>query len=308
MTSISVPQDIIETIIDEFQDDTKALQACALVSSAFCARSQNHIYSRMKLNIYEGARIIQLSNTLSIHPHIALYVRHLTIVMDGYNYPESFLGIIRMFTHIQSLKFGLASEEWDRFPGELTSAILDLLSFPRLRDLSISDLDNFPYLNAFRRCSRLEVLKLDDVYPPDTDEDTDTETSAGHSTDHTSDDQSNDPIPIHHGSGNCTDNDVNASIDGQFDSAKLAPVDSAVQHAKLDNLVIVISGDTSLGCQLLQSLIAPDALPGLPSLRRFSIETLGRIDQTDAVQDLLDITANSLQELSLSVNAPCTYI
>jgi hypothetical protein len=135
MTPTSVPQDIIETIIDELRDDLRTLTTCALVSHTFRPQSQKHIFSRITLLIYRNRRIQQINDILSIHPELALYVRHLRISL-GRTPDHTLARTVRMLTQIRSLHFGWlgSSVGWEKYPVDVKSAILDLFYLPRSRE------------------------------------------------------------------------------------------------------------------------------------------------------------------------------
>ncbi|KAK0199196.1 hypothetical protein DFS33DRAFT_813655 [Desarmillaria ectypa] len=89
-----IPQELIDAIIDCNHDDNKALRACTLVSRAFVASSQLHLFSRIKLILsnspardatpwkLSGHTFERFHIMISVSPHIAHLVTTLEVYFD----------------------------------------------------------------------------------------------------------------------------------------------------------------------------------------------------------------------------------
>ncbi|KAJ7491198.1 hypothetical protein FB451DRAFT_1389924 [Mycena latifolia] len=79
-----VPQELIDIIVDDIQDDSATLKICSYVSPAFRRSSQRHIFSRIRLlPPWSANRPIpckKFYELLLSAPHLASYVRFLEII------------------------------------------------------------------------------------------------------------------------------------------------------------------------------------------------------------------------------------
>ncbi|KAJ7237529.1 hypothetical protein B0H12DRAFT_1138627 [Mycena haematopus] len=79
MASVSdLPQELVDKIISEFEDDEANLRVCALISRVFVPCSQHHLFSSVRLtrsNLYAFRTLVESS------PAIAAYVRRVDLPM-----------------------------------------------------------------------------------------------------------------------------------------------------------------------------------------------------------------------------------
>ncbi|KAK0196197.1 hypothetical protein F5146DRAFT_319546 [Armillaria mellea] len=121
-SSISIPQELIEYIIDFLYDDIPTIRRCALVSCAFLPRSRYHIYSNVfivhtaELHLfrkqYAGQlyRSPKLLGLLVRRPHIARLVTkfgmHAMSVPLFYEFMDtSFISIISLLPNLSHIEF-----------------------------------------------------------------------------------------------------------------------------------------------------------------------------------------------------------
>jgi hypothetical protein len=71
---MDLPQELVDKIVSEFQDDPPSLRTCALISPAFVPWSRMHLFSTVRLiarNVYAFRALVESS------PDVASYVRRL---------------------------------------------------------------------------------------------------------------------------------------------------------------------------------------------------------------------------------------
>lgn len=87
----TVPIELLDAMIDLVSDDPVTLKACALASRSTLRTAQRHLFAAVQLdpptiNAYHQHpnSCDKFHNLISVSPHLATYVRHLSIV-DGYH-------------------------------------------------------------------------------------------------------------------------------------------------------------------------------------------------------------------------------
>jgi hypothetical protein len=78
--SAQIPQDIIDTIIDELKDDNYTLKSCSTVSHSFLRPSRRNIFS--VIHLCDGPKQIK-HDLLSSVSGISLFIRGLNVVVDN---------------------------------------------------------------------------------------------------------------------------------------------------------------------------------------------------------------------------------
>ncbi|KAK0211659.1 hypothetical protein IW262DRAFT_352699 [Armillaria fumosa] len=82
MPQFSAPQELIDTIIDELQDDYLSLTSCSLVSRSFSFQTRPHLFRHIDL---AGGPLSAKFHQLTLSsPHIPTYVKDLTIFDNAF--------------------------------------------------------------------------------------------------------------------------------------------------------------------------------------------------------------------------------
>ncbi|KAK0211304.1 hypothetical protein DFS33DRAFT_370174 [Desarmillaria ectypa] len=82
MSQFSAPQELIDTIIDELQDDYLSLMSCSLVSRSFSFQTRPHLFRHIDL---AGGPLSAKFHQLTLSsPHIPGYVKDLTIFDNAF--------------------------------------------------------------------------------------------------------------------------------------------------------------------------------------------------------------------------------
>lgn len=172
LNPLYIPQDVINSIVNELQDDKQTLSRCSLAAHAFCEPCQRHLYSRIDLDNHADDGNQKLEEILTEYPHIQFYIRHLRLrlisrygrVRDEGALPEilHMLPRVRSFSLSHGITTGLL--HFGTLSQSLKASIFDLLQYGQLTRVELSHLQEFP-IYYFSQCSQLRELSLSDVNP-----------------------------------------------------------------------------------------------------------------------------------------------
>ncbi|KAJ6555203.1 hypothetical protein DFH09DRAFT_1318388 [Mycena vulgaris] len=157
-----VPQEIIDAIVDNVED-VATFKACSLVCWAFVPASRTHIFRAVSLDMLNDAPH-KIYAMLLRSPHIALYVRDLTIYRSHdtnmWMQPDSPLpAVLSMLPHIQRFSIFGCWGDWHDVPTPLAAAILRVLALPKLDRLHVLTAANVPPV-FLQRALSVRVLSL----------------------------------------------------------------------------------------------------------------------------------------------------
>ncbi|KAJ7613205.1 hypothetical protein FB45DRAFT_939141 [Roridomyces roridus] len=175
----SIPHELVASIVDELQHDRGSLKSCSTVSSSFCPPSQRHLFRSMWLhrenwkhytptqralqagNSVPSGTIKGAFNLLSESPHLAAYVRDLTVDLpDSADEDAPLEHILRTAANLERfVVFGLAAR-WMEIPPVLESALLDVFARPTLNGLHFLHLHGIPTRVIHRALTSLKVLSF----------------------------------------------------------------------------------------------------------------------------------------------------
>ncbi|KAJ7735787.1 hypothetical protein B0H16DRAFT_1892202 [Mycena metata] len=129
---ISLPQELVDAIIDQV-DDNLTLKSCALVSGSFLSSAQRKLFRAIQ--IFDTQKSLpDHSHFLSESPHIAFYIRDLTIRSD----PDDHTALIHIFAVARNVeRFNLILAEMPNENPGFMPALVDYLSRPTLRFLGL---------------------------------------------------------------------------------------------------------------------------------------------------------------------------
>ncbi|KAK0479524.1 hypothetical protein IW261DRAFT_1564173 [Armillaria novae-zelandiae] len=150
-----LPQELIDVILDYLYNDDPSLRACALVSSSWSGRSQQHLFARITLagRPWPDKPKSRTAAELFLHlieraPHIPRVVRHLQIIEGDIFECDRWLGrsipvldrILPALTKLRTLHIDFSGVLWSDIPGIHTS----FLSASKLPDLHKVTMTSFP--------------------------------------------------------------------------------------------------------------------------------------------------------------------
>ncbi|KAJ7468793.1 hypothetical protein FB451DRAFT_1257333 [Mycena latifolia] len=176
----SIPLDLIAAIVDELKHDRTSLKACSLAAAAFCPPGQRHLFRTMWLHVehwgirsrnftpsYSGERrtpsgtIQKISALLSESPHLATYVRHLTIELPTSPDEETLLEhTLQTVRNLETLAISGNLVLWNSLSPPLASTILEVMARPALNRLHLWGIQNVPANAIFRALSSMAVLSI----------------------------------------------------------------------------------------------------------------------------------------------------
>ncbi|KAK0502718.1 hypothetical protein EDD18DRAFT_603972 [Armillaria luteobubalina] len=124
-----LPQEIIDQITDELQEDFSTLKACALVSRPWKESSQRHIFSDIFFEAPPESLPLETSPCYTFHrllitsPHLGRHVRHLEICDEGRTSDstrrwllasvEILMSVISLLTCLSSVDISFSGLWWE---------------------------------------------------------------------------------------------------------------------------------------------------------------------------------------------------
>ncbi|KAJ7282525.1 hypothetical protein C8J57DRAFT_1295617 [Mycena rebaudengoi] len=193
---VSFPQELVETIIDAVHTShgKKSLRACALASKALLVASQRCLFRSISLgksptqvsrNKIPKARnenlgrndllIAEVVNLFTSSPHLATYVRSLSISMmeiNGVLILAHLTCLFAILPNVERLQFDAANRSWTSLPPTLTSSLSDFVRRPSLQSLALVGLKDLSsplllrWLLSVREVSFTNVAILRDTEAP----------------------------------------------------------------------------------------------------------------------------------------------
>ncbi|KAF8072314.1 hypothetical protein FPV67DRAFT_1484896 [Lyophyllum atratum] len=160
MISAHMPQDIVDSIIDQFSlpTDISTLRQCALVSRSCLRPARKRLFSEISLShrsMRNGKQCQRLCEVVSDHPNILNYIKKLRIVEavgsdhGETDYSEHISRLLEMFnehSNLQEMRFlntRISSGDNHLLPPRLGQAILRLTQVPSLHTFIF-----FPWCNC----------------------------------------------------------------------------------------------------------------------------------------------------------------
>ncbi|KAJ3517230.1 hypothetical protein NLJ89_g641 [Agrocybe chaxingu] len=160
MSSIVLPPELIETIVDEvgLLRDRGTLKACSLVSLAFTFPAQRHLFRAVDLDnhIPRKKAYQRFHRLLAAKPQLGAYVRELRLgddseddfgsgkswIVQAKTLPRT-LGLLPRLEAF-TLTFNAEQTDWKAIPAETRSAIGHLFRLPSLQAVSLEFIKAFP--------------------------------------------------------------------------------------------------------------------------------------------------------------------
>ena len=141
VSSVVIPQDIIDSIIEAVGDDTRLLKICSLVSSEFLLPSRKHLFS--KISLHSGKTREGLHQFLVENPVFQLFVR--TIHVDFDYESHLLISTLRLpFCFLESFSISALWEdhlEWNDFSSELKDTFSTIIHSSTLKTLHFTSID-----------------------------------------------------------------------------------------------------------------------------------------------------------------------
>ncbi|KAJ7100860.1 hypothetical protein B0H15DRAFT_817521 [Mycena belliarum] len=152
------PQELIDAIIDKIPYSSPSLAACALTSTAFVISSQRRLFWDISLSsIGTYQRVAEI---LASSPHLGAYVRWLAL--DIKEVPQDFLALKAIVPRMPNVeRLTIAGNAWT-IPNQVAEnpCLLELISLPSLKALSLDDLAEITPSFILRAFSSVEQLSL----------------------------------------------------------------------------------------------------------------------------------------------------
>jgi len=173
-SSVAIPQDIIDNVIEAVGNDKHLLKKCALVSSSFLRPSRKQLFSKISLSSHKDSQ--GFHQFLVQNPVIQSFVRSIAInERRGFEFQNStsLLAILRLpFSRLESFSITLSfwhhdARNWNSFSCELKDTLSNIIHSPTLKTLYLKGIVNVP-ITLFLGV-HLTNLELDSLSPDDFD-------------------------------------------------------------------------------------------------------------------------------------------
>lgn len=261
----SFPQELIDAIIDHFQDNPSTLLSCSKVHRSWTHRSRVHLVPDIFLDCQRPTatdKILSFHGCLSKDPLLVDYItsvelRNLhwnTSTLSGHAY-EALSHILNTLLCVRRLS--LQNVRWHNLPISLRRALVDFMRCPSLSTLKLTKVTapkSSVFAGLLSAPSRLKILQLENISADDR--------------------QGCHPTHAAPKLGHCQD----------------------IGNRPLEVLDI----STSINCWMLRCLFHPNTSLNLHSLRHVGIS---RMSQPHAVDELLRLLGQSLEHLVLNVHS-----
>ncbi|KAK0200558.1 hypothetical protein DFS33DRAFT_166470 [Desarmillaria ectypa] len=152
----SIPQELVDMIIDEVGDNKESLQACALASRAFYPRASAHLFERIRLRAFEK-RFDAFRDLCHQNPRLAQLVKSLHII---HRREDANLWLSEIIRNVSALTLEQV----------VLAGCTQLPSFNKLTMLRLIDvkLPRVPQAHElFKNIPRLERLILESISLPE---------------------------------------------------------------------------------------------------------------------------------------------
>ncbi|TRM62994.1 hypothetical protein BD626DRAFT_432422 [Schizophyllum amplum] len=164
----ALPPELWETILEYLPEEIVTLLSCSLVHPMLVPLCQRHLFATISLP-GSGLRIERFYTLLKSSPHIAEYVRSLTLQAPTRQSRAAAIHVLRNGTP-RITRLGLRGFDWPSCPESLQRALLDVLARPTLSTLGLMFVDRFPAGALCGTTVRHLVLDASDTAPPDEEE------------------------------------------------------------------------------------------------------------------------------------------
>ncbi|KAJ6537794.1 hypothetical protein B0H19DRAFT_1316551 [Mycena capillaripes] len=167
---MALPQELVDAIVEEVGDD-HTLKTCSLVAKSFvvpCQRSlfkTLFLYTSVNLAHHASSTCGHACTLFSASPHLATYVRSLTLCLDKAEHYTSVERVLKMMPLISQLAIHGSTDtfRWDFMTPSLVSSILHAVQLPPLRSLQLKRIVGVPSSLMFYAGSAFRVFSVERV-------------------------------------------------------------------------------------------------------------------------------------------------
>ncbi|KAJ7087603.1 hypothetical protein B0H15DRAFT_298947 [Mycena belliarum] len=166
---LRLPQELVDAIIHELDDDSPPLLACSKAAKTFRVPCQRRIFRSILLYSEDSGfsnTFLRAAELLATSPHLAVYVRDLrTPLPTAENEIQSLERVLGALDNVERFMIANTGESinWSPTPPRLVSAIWRIITLPSLDHLHFANIFNLPYSLVYRAASATRVLSLDGV-------------------------------------------------------------------------------------------------------------------------------------------------
>jgi len=171
--------ELVDHILSFLQSDPVSLKACRKSHPLLSQLAERHQFSHVVVDYFNLCKFAFLpskfTKIIHRHPHIATYIRSISMRLGVEKYSSELSSILPMMTLLKKVK--LDGRRWQEIPQHFRQALLDCIHLPSMEHVHIVQLSDFP-LSALNNIKRLTLSGwMEDEYLPDP---TKLDDSAGH--------------------------------------------------------------------------------------------------------------------------------
>ncbi|KAF8190181.1 hypothetical protein BJ912DRAFT_903269 [Pholiota molesta] len=159
----TLPQELIDRIIDSFKGQRETLITCTYVSHAFVRRAQQHLFEKFILYPWHEQKLKVLFEKSS---HLAEYIKELLIATRSASQiggPGNLRDILPKFTQLKCLSikvYGYGYLDWQCDVSEdLRAGVAEMIVGNRIQEFVLQDIQNFDTL-LLANCPSLRMIIL----------------------------------------------------------------------------------------------------------------------------------------------------
>ncbi|KAJ7509548.1 hypothetical protein B0H11DRAFT_1960080 [Mycena galericulata] len=178
-----LPPELIQLAIEYLRCEPETLKRTSLVSRQWLPISRTYLFEHICLSAPRTDRprtdCSVLYEVLSESPHIALYIRHVTVLAGGMwstklpltlrwiSSDETLPALLDILSkaepaRVRSLHMRLSGERWTELPEALQTSIRSLINSPSMRDVDLTGVDVVDP-TVFQHCPNLRKVKLSEI-------------------------------------------------------------------------------------------------------------------------------------------------
>lgn len=161
LTAFPFPQELVDLVVDNLEDDISSLEACSLTSRAFLASSRRYQFSEIELlglpksdqpetRAQKQTLCDKFHALITNSPHIAPLVKGLTIEEgdEGWLTKRSPLPLVlRQLVNLEDISVGQGGHDivWSKLPHRVRESLLDIIHSPKLESVTLMSIEELPH-------------------------------------------------------------------------------------------------------------------------------------------------------------------
>ncbi|KAF5339814.1 hypothetical protein D9611_009098 [Ephemerocybe angulata] len=173
-SSLALPQELVDSVIDALESDSTTLKAVGLVAKQWYRRSRAHLFEQIHLGEKgnPAEQLHQLLELIKEQPALIECIKHFTVSDKRGEWLATSAELLELLPRLSLRCFGIgvpsynAWVDWETLTPELQIALYDRILDSNLTSLSLHGVRNMD-VAILSQCHHLEELIMADVYQGD---------------------------------------------------------------------------------------------------------------------------------------------